>query len=76
MDFIKTKEKMMVTTNGWDGKQYDGEGKMREVWTNKNLPNKKFVRLYQRQHKVYCFFIVTDKISSFGANELDFHCIV
>lgn len=74
MNFIKTKEKMMVTTNGWDGKQYDGEGKMREVWISENHPDKKFVRLYHRGYKVYCFFIITDEISKFGANKIHYFC--
>ena len=73
MNFIKTKEKMMVTTHGWDGKQYDGEGTMREVWTCENHPNKKFVRLYHRGQKVYCFLLITDEISKFGANEIYYY---
>ena len=73
MNFIKTKEKMVVTTHGWDGKQYDGEGRVREVWRSENLPNKKFVRLYHRGQKVYCFFLVTDEISKFGANEIYYY---
>lgn len=74
MNFTKTKEKMMVTTNGWDGKQYDGEGTMRDIWVNENMPNEKFIRLYNRRHKVYCFLIITDKISKFGANKVEYYC--
>lgn len=72
-NFIKTKEKINVTTHGWDGKQYDGEGKLREVWILENEPGKKFIRLYHRGHKVYCFFIITDEISKAGANEISYY---
>ena len=46
--WTKTKEKIEITFNGWDGKSYDGESKKMNVWVNeKRYPGKKFV--YKRQ---------------------------
>ena len=68
--FEKTKEKMFVTTHGWDGKQYDGEGRMREVWTHKDCPGKKYVRLYERRCRLWTYHIIEDRLSKHGAHEI------
>lgn len=68
--FVKTKEKVEVTFNGWDGKSYDGESKVMNVWTCPTHPGKKFV--YKRQggfvsaqngtYKIDAVFEITDRM--------------
>lgn len=68
--FIKTKEKVEVTFNGWDGKSYDGESRIMNVWVCPTHPGKKFV--YKRQggftsiqggtYKIDAIFEITDNM--------------
>lgn len=68
--WVKTKEVIEVTFNGWDGKSYDGESRKMNVWTSDRHPNKKFV--YMRKggfeswqngtYKIDAIFEVTDKM--------------
>ncbi|GHU71349.1 hypothetical protein FACS1894184_18050 [Clostridia bacterium] len=59
--FTKTNDRIRATLNGWDGKSYEGEGTTRNVYTLAHKPDAKFIRAYNRPHKVYCYFIVTDE---------------
>jgi hypothetical protein len=59
--FTKTNDRIRATLNGWDGKSYEGEGTTRNVYTLAHKPEAKFIRAYNRQYKVYCYFIITDK---------------
>ena len=54
----KTNERLLVTTGGWDGTGYDGEGKERPVYVNDK--GEKFVkgRGYKGQ---WCYLKVTEK---------------
>lgn len=67
--FIKTKEKMEVTFNGWDGKSYHGETRNMAVWVSEHHANKKFVNLarvggFERidgtHYSIDAFFEITD----------------
>ena len=68
--WIKTKEKVEVTFNGWDGRSYNGESKKMNVWVCNTIPGKKFV--YKRQggfeswqggkYKIDAIFEITDKM--------------
>lgn len=66
--FVKTKEIMAVTFNGWDGKSYDGESRRMAIWTNSKIPGKKFVnkrqggfeRIDGTRYSIDAFFEVTD----------------
>lgn len=51
----KTTEKITFTLNGWDGKSYDGETRVSNVYTTK-FSDKKFVKVGKH------FFVVTDKM--------------
>ena len=66
----KTREKIEVTFNGWDGKSYNGESRKMNVWVSSTHPGKKFV--YKRQggfqswengtYKIDGIFEVTDEM--------------
>lgn len=66
----KTNEKIEITFNGWDGKSYNGESRVMNVWTSATHPEKKFV--YKRQggfeswqdgtYKIDAIFEVTDNM--------------
>lgn len=68
--WVKTKEKIEVTFNGWDGKSYNGESRVMNVWASEAHPEKKFV--YKRQggfeswqggtYKIDAVFEVTDNM--------------
>jgi hypothetical protein len=69
--FIKTKEKMEVTFDGWDGKSYDGETRKMAVWTHPRFGDKKFVNLarvggFERidgtHYSIDAFFEITDEM--------------
>ena len=52
--FVKTKEKIQFTFNGWDGKSYDGETRTASVLkTNiKGLENIKFIKVGKGIHYI------------------------
>lgn len=60
-NFRETKEKMMITFGGWDGKSYDGEGRKMNVWVNDCFPDKKFVCLWTPCFGVYTIHEITEK---------------
>lgn len=66
--FVKTKEKIEITFNGWDGKSYDGETRKMNVWVCDTLPGKKFVYIrksfegWDGNYKADCFMLVTDNM--------------
>ena len=68
--FVKTKEKVEVTFNGWDGRSYGGETRKMNVWISDKIPNKKFVYLRKGgfqtiqgdTYKIDAVFEITDKM--------------
>lgn len=71
-DFEKTNKKATVTFNGWDGKSYNGEAVNRAIYTNRNLPGKKFVVGYFKNSK--CYHEITEETHPVtGANLLSFY---
>ena len=41
--FVKTRKRIEVATEGWDGKGYDGEARKFNVWTHEMHPGKAFI---------------------------------
>lgn len=85
--FTKTKERIEVTFNGWDGKSYDGETERMFVWTHPKMPGKKFVnkrkggfeRIDGTHYSIDAFFVVTDnmvveKATGVAHPEVDYYC--
>jgi len=67
--FTKTKEKVEITFNGWDGKSYDGESRKMNVWVCESHPEKKFVHIRKSfvngswgSYKADCFMMITDNM--------------
>lgn len=71
--FSQTGKKVFCTTLGWDGKDYDGIGRLFPEWkitspySAKLFEAKSFIRIYDRSHKCYCFLEVTERLSGAGA---------
>lgn len=51
--FIKTKERICFTFNGWDGKSYDGESRWAKVY-NTNIPGYEEAR-FVKVGKALCY---------------------
>ena len=58
-EVIKLKDRITVTTLGWDGTGYDGEGKERPVYTMTAHPGKLFIKA---RYKTWCYLVVTDEV--------------
>lgn len=41
-NFYETTQKILVTFGGWDGKSYNGEGRLMNVWRNDMHPDIEF----------------------------------
>lgn len=65
---------VFATTQGWDGKDYDGIGKTWPAWTSPTYPGKTFIRIYIARYKEWGFLQVTDRTSSTGAPIVEFAC--
>lgn len=63
-----------ATTQGWDGKDYEGLGKAWPAWTSPKHPGKLFIRIYVARYKEWCFLQITDRNSSNGAPIAEFAC--
>jgi len=85
--FTKTREKMDVTFNGWDGKSYNGESQRLTVWVHPRHPGKKFVNKrkggferYDGSHySIDAFFEITnnmivEKATGIEHPEVDYFC--
>lgn len=69
--FEKTGKMVTVTFNGWDGKSYNGESRILSSYTNKDYPNKEFVRVIQKD--VICYFAITGRLHPVsGISEITF----
>lgn len=70
--YTKTSKKVFATTNGWDGKDYDGEGRLWPVWKCEN-DDKTYVRIYHKRCKVWVFLEPTSRLSKNGVQILAVH---
>lgn len=72
-NFRETKEKMMITFSGWDGKSYKGEGRNMNVWVNDNMPEMKFVCIWTPCYGVYTIHeIKEEKHEISGYNKVSY----
>lgn len=72
-NFTATKEKALVTFNGWDGKSYNGEARKMTVYTHPAHPGKKFVRTWMPKYKEYAFHLILDEVHPIsGVNEVQY----
>jgi hypothetical protein len=68
---VKTSEKIMVTTGGWDGTGYNGEGKARVVYRDEQ--GEKFIKA--RFGNIWSFLKVLDtKHEVSGLLQAEYFC--
>ena len=63
--YRKTNKVILGTTRGWDGKDYEGEGRLWPVWKKEN-DDTTYTRIYNRKYKCWCFMMLTSRLSEKG----------
>lgn len=77
--FNITGHKVFATTLGWDGKDYEGEGRYFQEWAyfskyENAKQGRSYIRIYDRSHKCYCFLEVTNRRSKHNICIADCTC--